>query len=364
MVSRLPVGGVENMLLKIVKGYDRKKFNASICCIKEGGEIADRLIDSGFKVHILNKMKGHGFDFGAVLAVYKLLKRENIHILRTHQHHANLYGRIAGMLAGVPVIIPTFHNLYRYPDKPKLHRRIFNYLLGFVSDAVVAVSNAVASDMARYDNIKQKKIKVIYNGIKEKDFDIRMSMEEARKIFNLPDGVIIIGSVGRLDEQKGHKYLINAVAELKGSHLVIAGDGPLMEELKKSADRFNVKCVFLGRLGYDKVPCFLRALDIFCFPSLWEGMPSALIEAMASGLPVVASDIAPHREVLGDTGILIPPDDTGQLAKALKILISNPSLKDSLGKKAKERAALFSIENTINDYEDLFKEILRKKGLL
>jgi hypothetical protein len=157
VISRLPVGGVENMLLKVVKGYDRSRFNPVVCCIKEGGEIADELIKAGIKVYILHRMKGHGFDWKAIRDIYRVIKKENIHILRTHQYHANLYGRIAGILAGVPVIIPSFYSLYISSDKPKIHRRIANYILSFFSDALVAVSNTVAHDIRKYDKVHSEK---------------------------------------------------------------------------------------------------------------------------------------------------------------------------------------------------------------
>ncbi len=363
VVSRLPVGGVENMLLKLISAYDKKRFHASVCCIMEGGEIADELERAGYKVEILDKMKRHGFDPGAVHALYRLLKRENIHILRTHQYHANLYGRIAGILSGVPIMIPSFHNLSEYPRKPRLHKRAFNYFLGFFSDAMVAVSNAVASDMIRFDRTNPEKITVVYNGVPIERYNITMSRMEARRIHGLPLNGILTGSVGRLTDQKGQRYLIDALSSLDGKSLVIAGDGHLRSKLQEHANQLKVACKFAGTVSPEKIPSFLRALDIFCFPSLWEGLPNALVEAMAAGLPVVASDIPPHREVLGDAGIFVPPGDKDAIANALKRLINDSSLREALGIKAGERAKLFTIENAVKKYENIFEDILKKKKL-
>jgi len=363
VVSRLPVGGVENMLLKIINAYDKNRFHASVCCIMEGGEIADELKRAGYKVEILDKMKRHGFDPGAVHALYRLMKRENIHILRTHQYHANLYGRIAGKLSGVPIIIPSFHNLSEYPHKPRLHKRAFNYFLGSFSDALVAVSNAVASDMIRFDRVNPEKIKLVYNGVPIERYNSSMSRVEARRIHGLPLHGILTGSVGRLTEQKGHRYLIEAFSSLNDKSLVIAGDGHLRNKLQELANHLKVACEFTGTVSPEKIPSFLRALDIFCFPSLWEGFGTALVEAMAAGLPVVASDIPPHREVLGDAGIFVPPGDNDAIEKAIKRLINDSSLREALGKKAGERAKLFTIENAVKTYENLFEDILKKKKL-
>jgi len=364
VITKLPVGGVENMLSKIVKGYDKERFRASVCCIKEGGAIADELRSTGYSLEILNRMKGHGFDWRAVIALSTLIKREHIHILRTHQFHANLYGRIAGILAGVPVMVPSFHNLYVSPHQPKLHRRILNYFLSFFSDALIAVSQSVASDIARFDRVNPKKIRVIHNGIVREAFEIGHSSQEARRMFGLPNHSMIIGAVGRMTEQKGHRYLIEAASTFKECMVVIAGDGQQIQELKDLAARCKTTCIFLGRLEPPQIPLFLKALDIFCFPSLWEGFPSALAEAMAAGLPIVASDIPPHREVMGDSGILVPARNIGKFSEALRGLVENPSLRSRLSEKASERSRLFSIENTVKAHEDLFEELLRKKEFL
>ncbi len=346
------------MLLKVVKDYDKNLFNTSVCCLKEGGVVADELMKSGINVKILNRMRRHGFDIRSVIELYNHIKENNVHILRTHQYHANLYGRIAGLLAGIPVIIPSFHNLYESPNKPKSHRRLFNYLLAYSSDSLIAVSNTVASDISRFDWIDPKKIKTIYNGIAIHEFNAGLSTQDAKKALNLPDGLTIVGSVGRLTEQKGHRYLIEAASKLDNIFVVFVGGGPLLKELKELAQHYKIKCIFTDYVDPEK------AFDIFCFPSLWEGFATSLAEAMAAGLPVVISDIAPHREVVDDAGIFIPPRDTGRLAESLKMLIDNLHLRETLGKKAKERAQIFSIESTIKAYEDLFKEILEEKKLL
>lgn len=363
VISRLPVGGAENMLLKEVTGYQKDRFRVSVCCVKEGGKIAEELQRRGYRVEVLNKMKGRGFDFGAITALNKLIRRENIHIIRTHQYHANLYGRISGILSGVPIIITTTHNLYEFPDKPKIHRRIFNYLLSFFSDALVAVSNAVASDIMKYDWVSPKRIRVIYNGISLDNFNKDISRREARKILDLPPDSLIVGTVGNLTQQKGHRYLIEAAYGLKDIIITIAGEGPLNDELKTLAKLSGVNCVFLGTIDPSEIPVFLKALDIFCFPSLWEGFGVALLEAMASGLPIVASDIPPHREVVVDDVILVPPGNSGKLSEVLKMLMENSSMRVTLGQKAREKAKIFSIENTVKAYEDLFTEILKKKNL-
>ena len=364
VMTSLQVGGAENMLYKIVTSYNPDKFKVSICCISEGGEIADKLRENGYDITILTRMKGHGFDLRAVVGLYNLIKSRNIHILRTHQYHPNLYGRIAGALARVPVILPSFHNLYEFPDTPKFHRRIFNWLLSFHSDFLVAVSNSVASDIRRFDWVSNEKIKVMSDSIDTKEFNTNLNQREARRLLGLPDDQLIVGTVGRLDKQKGHRYLIEAASGLQGVCLAIAGGGPLLGELKRYSDKLKRNIIFTGMMMPEKVPLFLRAIDIFCFPSLWEGFGIAVAEAMAAGLPVVASDIPPLREVLGDAGIFVPSGNAVELREALKRFIDNVSLRESYSRNAKERAEIFSIENYIKSFEHLCEELLQQKGLL
>ncbi len=352
------------MLLKVVNGYDKRKYHAIICCIKEGGAVADELEQSGYDVLVLNKMKGGGFELGTIKTLRNIIKDRKIHVLRTHQYHANLYGRIAGILAGVPVMVPSFHNLYRSPERPKFHRRVLNYILGVLSDALVAVSHTIASDIIKYDRVNSHKISVIYNGVAVDNFIIDVSKTEARRKLDLPENMTIIGSIGRLTEQKGHSELIEAALRIENVCIAIAGDGPLKDDLRKRAESLNVHCILTGELSPGYVPIFLRALDVFCFPSLWEGLPSALVEAMAAGLPVVASDIPPHREVMGDSGLFATPADPDSLLKELNRVVNDESLRNQYSEKARERAKKFSIENTVEAYERLFDTLLQKKRLV
>lgn len=359
VIATLPVGGVENTITRVIRGYQKEKFYPVICCIREGGLLAQELLREGYEVLVLNRMKSRRFDFAAMRALYKIIREKNFMIVRTHQYHANIYGRAAAVLANVPCIVASVHNVYTR-DK-KLHRRLLNHFLSKYTDRIVAVSNAVKEDIVRYDKIGEEKITVIHNGIPLDEFKSALSPERARETLNLPQELTLIGCVGRLVEQKGHRYLIEAASQIKGSCVVIAGDGPMKKELEALAKERNVHAIFLGTIAPKTVPVFLRAIDIFCFPSLWEGFGIALVEAMSSGLPVVASDIPPHREVLADAGFYVPSRDAEKLAQSLNLLMENPELRESLIQKAQQRAKIFSLEHTAGSYEALYEDILMRK---
>ncbi len=366
VIPKLTVGGVENQLLMVLKNYDRKIFSPIVCCLSDSGDLGSEIESCGVELICLNKLK-HTFDWTIIKDIYKLIKQKSVKIIRTHQYHANLYGRIAALFAKVPCIVASVHNVYTIDTK--IHRRIFNHFLAHYTDRIVAVSKAVMHDILQYDRISHKKICVIYNGIEMKSFlNIHGNI---RKEFGIPENISLIGTVGRLTAQKGHKYLLEAINKLKFKFpeikLLIAGDGPLKNDLIKYAQSLNIhdKVIFLG-LRRD-IPIFLSSIDIFVLPSLWEGLSNALIEAMASGKPVIATDIPPVREIIHseDLGILVPPENSDAIADAIELLLYNKNRAEAFGKTANEKVFLsFTIENTVKQYTSLFESILKSKNAL
>jgi glycosyltransferase involved in cell wall biosynthesis len=354
LIVSMPVGGVETQLLSILGRLNKDRYNVSICCIKDAGTLGEKAAEAGIKMIALNLMKSNRFSLGIARQISRTVREHDIHILWTHQYVANLYGRIALLTAETPAVISNFHALY---DNPKIHRRLFNRLLSGRTDIMVAVSDAVAADMKIYDRVSAEKIKVIHNGIDLSVFDIAASKADCRKKLGLPEDDIIVGTIGRLSKEKNHKVIIDALigmpAGVKG---LIIGDGPLRKVMEEAGgDRFY----FTGQMEYNVIPLALNAMDIFCSSSLWEGFGMAVVEAMASGLPIVASDIPSHREVLGEAGLFFPAENAGSLAKVLNMIMDDASLRGSLAGKAKGRAELFSIDKTVAAYDRLFRTITK-----
>ena len=352
LIVSMPVGGVETQVLSILGRLDKDRYNVSICCIRDPGALGEKAAEAGIKVTALHLMKSNRFSPGIARQILRTVREDNIHVLWTHQYVANLYGRIAVLTQRMPAVVATFHALY---DNPKIHRRLLNRLLSVRTDAMVAVSHAVAADMKLYDRVSADKIRVIHNGIDLSVFDVAVSKEDCRRNLGLPEDALIVGNIGRLSKEKNHKLMIDALlrmpAHVKG---LIIGEGPLRKRLEEVS---SGRIYFTGQREYNLIPLALKAMDIFCSPSLWEGFGIAVVEAMASGLPVVASDIATHREVLGEAGLFFPEGDAGALAKALKAIMDDPALRASLGMKAGERAGRFSMDETVKAYDTLFCEI-------
>lgn len=317
------IGGVQQHILSLLKEYNREIVTPLFCCFGKKGEIGIEIEKLGINCTFLNKPKYKRFSLPIIIDLYKLMKQKQINIVKTHNYYANLYGRLAALLAGVPVKIVCIHIDYHRKDR-RLMRRIINKLLSKITDKIVAVSETVKMDILKYDHVLEDKVTVIYNGI---DGDRFLGIEKnlIRFELSLSPEVLIIGTVGRLVFQKGHQYLLEAISKLKVRiphlKLLIVGDGRLREELKDYAKTLNISqdVIFLGNRR--DIPEILSAIDIFVFPSIWEGFGMALIEAMAAGKPIIATDIPPIREIVNSekVGLLVPPRNSNAIADSIEL---------------------------------------------
>lgn len=361
LISRLSIGGVENQLRLVCAHYDRSRFTPLVCCIREKDVIGKEIERGGTEVIALRRAHIHRFDLSLVLEICRILKQRGVHILRTHQYEASLYGRLAALLARTPIIIPSFHNVYQ---RRKPHRERINRLLAHFSDRVVAVSECVKSDILRYDRIPAEKVRVISNGIDPAEFRGEIRGEQVRAALRLPPHSRILGTIGRMKIQKGHAFLIEAFAGLKQRmddlQLLIVGDGPLRCDLQRKAEdlRIDKEVCFAG--SRRNIYPLLSIMDLFVFPSLWEGMPTTIVEAMAAERPVVASDIPPLREIIPspDLGVLVPPGDAKSLEHALEQILKDEARSEKLGRLAREYVtSTFGIQRVVSQYQNLFAEM-------
>lgn len=366
VIAGLPVGGVEHQLLTVVTHYDRERFIPSVCSLSDKGPIGAEMEAAGIEVIPLNSLR-HTFNSATVTSLADVMTERRVAVVRTHQYHANLYGRLAALRARVPCIVASVHNTYTRDRK--LHRRMINHILARLTDRVVAVSESVRRDIMRFDHVPEGRVEVIPNGIDCDAFG-HCDGKGVRADFGIADGVPVVGTVGRLTPQKGHRFLIEAFARLARDFptalLLVVGDGPLREDLERYAGHLGItgRVIFAG--SRRDIPRLLGAMDIFIFPSLWEGMPNALIEAMAAGKAVVTTDFSSARELVGsgDLGMVIPAQDSAAIARAVTALLRDRPRAEHLGEAARRRiCADFSIGKTVEIYSGLFTEVLRRKGV-
>ncbi|MFH1704114.1 MAG: glycosyltransferase [Nitrospirota bacterium] len=361
------IGGVQQQLLSLLKAYNREWFHPIFCCLGPKEEMGKEIEGTGIEFIPLNKLRYNRFSSGIVLELHRLMKKKQIHVVRTHRYRSNLYGRLAAFFAGVPVIIASVHDNYRTDKRPK--RRIMNRILSKITDKIVAVSEDVKEDIMRYDRIDPSKIEVIPNGIDVERFNPEKNTTDIRKEFSLEEDDIVIGFIGRIVTAKGLEYLLDALPYLKGEFksikLLIVGEGSLVEKLKERAKKNNIfdNILFTGKRR--DIPEILASINIFVMPSIAEGFPNALLEAMAMGKPIVTTEVGGIPEIVknGFNGLLVPPRDTLSLSKAIKELISNDQLAAKMGQAASNLVRdNLSIKAIAQKWQSLYLSILKEKA--
>lgn len=365
VISTLPVGGVEQHVLTVVRGLNAARFEPVVVCLGEEGPIGQEIKQAGIDVVAFGRMQHKHWDPGIVRLLVRLMRARQFHIVHTHVYNPGVYGRIAAKLAGVPGVVATTHGVYY---RRKWKRRLINRVLAHYTDRQIAVSEAVKQDLIRYDWVRPESIEVIPTGIDLTHFQFEVDPVKVRAELGLPLDAYAFGTVGRLERPKGHVYLIRAFERIvktnERARLVLVGDGSLAKPLQEEAARLGLaeRVVFAG--SRRDVPYLLRALDVFVFPSLWEGQGLALVEAMASGLPVVASRVGGVSEVVSDgsSGQLVPPGSPEALAEAMLAVMANPARAREMGAAARARAeAVFGASRMIKRLEELYLEVVAEK---
>jgi len=362
-------GGIQQQILNLLKSYDRELINPVFCCLGPRKELAAEIEALGVEVIALGYKRYSRFNPSIFFDLAKILREKNIQVIRTHKYRSNLYGRIAARLAHTPVVVSSEHNIYL--DKElRFGRRLINRLLSRWTDRLVAVSEAIRQGVVQYDRVPEAKTMVIHNGAELGRFSGERKGKAVREEFGVAPDAPLLGLVGRLVPSKGIEYLLEAMELILSRHpsakLAIVGEGALMEGLKAQAAALGVSesVIFTGNRR--DVPDILDALDIFVLSSVKEGLPNSIIEAMASGLPIVSSDVGGVSELISheETGLLVPPREPKALALAVKHLLSNPDEASRMAMAAKEYAlSNLSIEGTARKWERLYTSLLEEKGV-
>lgn len=338
LIVDLPLGGAEIHLLNLVRHLDRDRYSPVVLCIGKNGPIGEEIAREGVPVTELGLLRKGGSDRRIAKTLREFLRREKISLVHSHLYHANYYGRLAAFREGIPAVC-TIHNTYA---SPKIHRRLINRWLARRTARIIAVSAPVRDDILRYDGVDPSKVVVIPNGVDPCRFDIPLTRAEARERLGIPAEHFLIGTVGRLEEQKGLQYLLDALRILRRGErkafLLVAGGGREEARLREQATRDGIEdaVFFLGTRT--DVPELYRAMDVFALSSLWEGGPITLLEAMASGLPVVATPVGFVPEVVRDgmNGFLVPLRDPAMLAEALWKVREDPARAEAAGREGRE----------------------------
>ena len=212
LLATMPVGGAEDLVAAIVRGLDPQRFRAAVATLGPPGPVGQELRAQGYEVVSLGLDIKRTSTWRVVAAVRRLLQARRPDILHTHLYHPNLYGRLGALGLGLPGVVAAVHNSY---TRVKFHRRLWNFLLGWASDRVLVGSAQVWQDVRHYDGVPASRLLLMPYGIPLAELDTPLSREEARERLGLSGADLVVGAVGRLEEQKGHAYLLAALPELR-----------------------------------------------------------------------------------------------------------------------------------------------------
>jgi len=366
VIATLDPAGAERQLTHLCRRLDRGRFQPAVCCLTRGGPLESPLAEANVPVWIIDK-RGK-WDVAVLLRLRRVIREFRPQILHTWLPTANTLGRMGEVGCGVPVRIAS----ERAADLWKgCVRRWIDRALVRRTARVVCNADALRRFLVEQIRLPAEKIAVIRNGLDLDEFDAAARAGPLATLAPMPEGALI-GAVGRLEPQKGMTYLLDAFSRLPprfaGAELWIAGDGPEAHALQEQAASAGVaeRVRFLG-LRHD-VPALLERFDLFVLPSLWEGLPNAVLEAMAARRAVVATEVDGTPEAVVDisaanadeaTGVLVPPRDSDALAQAMGRLLDDSQLRMRLGEAGRRRvAAEFGMERMVNQTQALYETAL------
>jgi glycosyltransferase involved in cell wall biosynthesis len=309
------------------------------------------------------------WDLWGLIRLYRFFRRQRYSIVHTHTSKAGFVGRLAGYLAGVPIIVHTAHGFAFHELSPLSTRFLYATLERLASrwsNRIVSVSEFHRRWALELGMCKPHQIVAIPNGVATAERNSEIASEDLRCMLGVHKGDLLILSVSRLAADKGLEYLIEAAATLPrirhGIRIAIAGDGPIRSRLEQLAFKKGVadRVLFLGFRR--DIGDLLAACDLVVLPSLREGFSIALLEAMAAGKPIIATAIGSQRELVSqaDMACLVPPADAKTLCEAILRLIGDPHLMSQLGMTARalfERC--YTEDRMLSAYRQLYLELLQ-----
>jgi len=356
------LGGLENGVVNLLNRLDPDCFSHTICCLTRAGTFAERIRGNGVEIVELD-CPSHKFRF-PLLPLTKLFRRLAPDIVHTRGWGA-VDGVFAARLAGVPLVIHAEHGR-EFDDKDGRiwKRRQIRRLVGTIVHRYVVVCEFLETWLRESCKVKEEKIIHIPNGVDTVKFHPCGKAERIRQRqkLGLPETGLLLGTVGRLDRVKDFPTLMRSFSYIKDraseAHLAIAGDGPLRDELARAATELGVNDSVHWLGERNDIPSVLRSFDVYVQTSVFEGMSNTILEAMATGLPVVASDAGGNSELVIDrvNGATFEVGDADTLARLLSIYLSQPYLRTLHGARSRKRAEnQFALSSMVARYAALYR---------
>lgn len=363
LTTHLNKGGIGIYTVNLAKYLKKKGVEAGVA--SSGGELVGILESEGISHHYLNIRTKAEFGLKALKAFPRLaalIKDNGYDIVHAQTRVTQVLAAISGKIAGVP-FVSTCHGFFN-------HRRLSRRLYPCWGKKVVAISNSVKEHLINDLAARPEKVEMIYNGIELERYRSVSAVKDLKLAddMGLDEGAFIVGTIGRLSSVKGYKYLVSAMRELVDSgcraQLVMVGEGPEEENLKEQIIKLNIEDKVFITPGIVPLEQYMTLFDIFCLPSIHEGLGLSLMEAMAAGRACVASDVGGLAELIKneEDGILVPVSDTQALCAAMLRLSEDLPLRERLANNARRKAfEEFAIEDNIARMIKLYEGIVNGK---
>lgn len=362
VITCMPVGGAETLLVELVRRLDRSRFTPELCCLKYLGPLGEVLAQ---EIPAHTGLLAHKYDFAVWRRLTRLLRSRRIDAVVTVGTGGDkmFWGRLAAWRAGVPVICSALHST-GLPD----HVEWPNRLLAPITDAFIAVAEPHGRYLTEHEGCPARKVRVIPNGVDVDRFRPRWPNPTLRAAFGLSEGAPVAGIVAALRPEKNHALFLQAAARvhqaIPEAQFLVVGDGPERACLEQLTGELGLReqVRFVGTRS--DVPEALALVDVLALTSTMEANPVSILEAMACEKPVVATRVGsvPETVLEGRTGLLAPPGDAEAIAAHLIRLFRDPAQAAALGRAGREHVlGHWSVERMVEGYQELLSEIYRSK---
>jgi glycosyltransferase involved in cell wall biosynthesis len=353
-------GGTERLMVEMASGFDPARYRIDVAYVMP---IKDALVaelrSRGLSVVCLGRPSDHGPRW--VLRLNKLLNKEHYDIIHTHMPVPAVAARLAHTGHPPSQLIHTEHNVWQRYRRPTYWGNALTYKR---NAKVIAVSEAVAESIDRRWLPDEERLVVVRHGLCLSERQEAPSRAEARRELGLPEDGLVVGTVGNLTPKKGHSILIDAFERLRvtnpDARLVIIGGGPLEQRLRSELVARGLADVVLMTGSRADVQQLLPAFDIYASASLYEGLPIAVVEALAAGLPVVVTDAGGTGEVVrsGVDGLVVQAGDAESLTDALRLLGADPERRAAFATAARMRSRDFDIGSSVRQIQHIYDEVV------
>lgn len=386
IITRFDQGGSAENTFLTVRGLDKKRYDVTLVrglsleSKMNGAEqrvVGERLAElsrSGVKVFTVPDLVRRVdplCDLRAFISLWKIIRRVRPTIVHTHTSKAGLLGRLAAVLCRVPVIIHTPHGHIFWGYFTSWKTRFFIFLERFfalLTHRIITLTEQEKKDHLDVRIGRKHQFRTIHSGVElEKFSGVRIDAASMRRALGIPPESFVVGTVGRLIPIKGSDVLIEAAGGITQKRpdtvFVFLGEGELQKQMEGRALQLGIRdrVMFLG--WRPDVASIMSTFDVFAFPSLNEGMGKALVEAMAMGKPVVASNVSGIRDLVvnGENGFLVPPAQPGPLAERILYLLENPRIMQDFAAAGKMKAGGYSADSMVDKIDQLYLALIREK---